>query len=171
MNKYFIHISRNFFIHFLIIFLSFIIQTSIIPNIPFITTSPNLLLIIVFTYGLLYGEEMGTIVGIICGFLFDLYFEEDFGIYILIYATLGYMNGLLNELFYGDNINFPMILSVVNSFLFNLYIYFIHFLLRGNFNFLYCFFNIIIPNIIFTLIATLIVYKYLYKFNMVNNNE
>ena len=165
-----INISRNLLSHVLIIFIAFVIQTSIIPSIPFIYATPNLLLIIVFTYGLLYGEEIGTIVGIVCGFIFDMYFDEDFGVYILIYASLGYANGLLNNLFYGNNINFPMILSIINSFIFNLFIFFIHFLIRGNYNFLYCFEYIMIPNIIFTLVATIIIYKYLYKFNMLRDD-
>lgn len=171
ISKNLIYISKNVISHLLIIFVSFIFQTSIIPSIPFISSTPNLLLIIVFTYGLLYGEEVGTVIGIICGAIFDMYFNEDFGVYILIYASLGYMNGILNSFFYDNNITLPMILSLINSFLFNLYIYFIHFLIRGNFNFLYCFLNIILPNMIFTLCATIIIYKYLYKFNMLRDDK
>ena len=69
ISKKLISLSKSFVAHFLIIFIAFVLQTSIIPSIPFIYATPNLLLIIVFTYGLLYGEEVGTIVGIVCGFI------------------------------------------------------------------------------------------------------
>lgn len=154
-----------FLFHSVVIFIAFIFQTSIFPLMPFFKSTPNFLLIIVFTYGLLYGETVGVFTGIFCGLLFDMYFDEPFGVYILIYASLGYLNGALNRSFYGDSISFPMILSIINSFVFNIYIYIVHFFVRGRFNILYCFFNVMMPNILFTLIATIFIYRFLYDKN------
>ena len=159
------------FTHIAILFVAFIMQTSIFPLITFLRSSPNLVLIIVFTYGLLYGENIGIIVGIVAGLLFDMYFDETFGVYVLIYSLIGYVNGSLNESFYGDSISLAMLLSIANCFVFNIYIYIIHFLLRGRFNFLYCLFNIMLPNILFTLIITIIVYKFLYDYNVIKKGN
>ena len=160
-----------FLSHLLIIFAAFILQTSIFPLMPFLKSTPNIILIIVFTYGLLYGESIGIITGIICGLLFDMYFDEVFGVYVLIYALIGYANGSLHSSFYGDSISLPMILSVVNSFVFNLYIYVIHFLTRGRFEIVYCLFQVIIPNVLFTLITTIIIYKFLYQHNVLEASK
>ena len=157
--------------HAFILFIAFILQTSIFPLITFLRSSPNLVLIIVFTYGLLYGENIGIIIGIAAGLLFDMYFDETFGVYVLIYSIIGYINGSLNSSFYGDSISLAMILCVANSFVYNMYIYIIHFLIRGRFNFVYCLFNIMLPNILFTLIINIIVYKFLYDFNVLKKDK
>lgn len=155
-------------IHVLIIFLAFFIQTSIFPLIPFFAASPNLLLIITFSYGLLYGEDIGIITGIFCGFLCDMYFNGDFGFYILIYSVIGFANGVLNESFFDNSITLPMILSLVNGFAYNAYIYVTHFLVRRKFDIPYYVLNIIIPSVLFTLIATVLIYKLLYKLNLIH---
>lgn len=155
--------AKKILSHVLLIFLAFFIQTSIFPLIPFFSCSPNLLLIITFSYGLLYGEDIGIATGVFCGFICDMYLNGEFGLYILIYSLLGYFNGTLRNSFFDDSISFPMMLSVVNGFAYNIYIYFSHFLIRKKFDILYYFFKIMIPNVLFTLIATVIIYKFLVK--------
>ena len=155
-------------VHIIIIFFAFFIQTSIFPLVPFFSSSPNLLLIITFSYGLLYGEDIGMITGIFCGLLCDMYFNGDFGFYILIYSVIGFANGTLNKSFFENTITLPMILSFVNGLGYNVYIYLTHFLIRKKFAISYYLFNIMIPNILFTLIATVLIYKLLYKLNLIH---
>lgn len=157
-------------IHILIIFFAFFLQTSIFPLLPFFSCSPNFLLIITFSYGLLYGEDVGIITGIFCGLLCDMYFNGDFGLYILIYSVLGFVNGVLKESFFEDSITLPMMLSLINGLVYNFYIYVTHFLIRRKFNIPYYFVNIIIPNVLFTLITTVLIYKLLYKLNLIHKN-
>ena len=158
-------------IHVLIIFLAFFLQTSVFPLIPFFTSSPNFLLIITFSYGLLYGEDIGIITGIFCGLLCDMYFSGDFGFYILIYSVIGFANGVLNDSFVDNSISLPMILSLVNGFGYNFYIYITHFLIRRKFDIPYYIFNVMIPNVLFTLIATVIIYRLLYHLNLLHQNR
>lgn len=155
-------------IHVLIIFFAFFIQTSIFPLIPFFACSPNLLLIITFSYGLLYGEDIGIITGLFCGFLCDMYFNGVFGLYILIYSVIGFMNGTLNSSFFEDTITLPMLLSLVNGLVYNIYIYITHFLIRKRFDLPFYFLNVMAPSILFTLIVTVLVYKSLYKLNLIH---
>lgn len=155
-------------IHILIIFFAFFIQTSIFPLIPFFACSPNLLLIITFSYGLLYGEDVGIITGLFCGFLCDMYFNGVFGLYILIYSLIGFANGTLNASFFENTITLPMLLSVVNGLTYNVYIYITHFLIRRRFDLPFYFFNVMTPSILFTLIVTVLIYKLLYKLNLLH---
>ena len=154
--------------HIIIVFIAFVLQVSIFPMIPFLKATPNFLLIIVFSYGLLYGENIGLITGLFCGLVFDLYFDTAFGIYTLIYSVIGYINGRLHYSFIEDSISLPMMLCLINSFAYNLYIYVMYFLIRGKFNFFYCFFNVMFPNILFTTIVTTILYKLFYQYNVKN---
>ena len=148
-------------IHILIIFFAFFMQTSVFPLIPFFSCSPNLLLIITFSYGLLYGEDIGIITGLFCGFLCDMYFNGVFGLYILIYSVIGFVNGTLNASFFEDTISLPMLLSVANGLAYNIYIYITHFLIRRKFNFSFYLSNVIAPSILCTLSTTVLIYKLL----------
>ena len=162
---------RKVIIHILIIFFAFFIQTSIFPLIPFFACSPNLLLIITFSYGLLYGEDIGIITGLFCGFLCDMYFNGVFGLYILIYSVIGFMNGTLNASFFEDTITLPMLLSLVNGLIYNIYIYITHFLIRKRFDLPFYFFNVMAPSILFTLIVTVLIYKSLYRLNLIHKGN
>ena len=154
-------------VHIIIIMFAFFIQTSIFPLIPFFNASPNLLLIITFSYGLLYGESIGLITGFFCGLLCDMYFSGVFGSFMLIYSLIGFGNGMLNTSFFEDSITTPMLLSLANGFIYNFYIYIVHFLVRQKFNLPYYFVNVMIPNVLFTLIVTVIVYKFIYRFHFI----
>lgn len=159
---------RKIIIHIVLIFLAFFLQTSVFPLIPFLTCSPNFLLIITFSYGLLYGESIGMITGVFCGLLCDMYFSGVFGFYILIYSLIGYGNGILRTSFFEDTITLPMILSIVNGFIYNFYIYITHFLIRKKFDIPYYIFKVMVPSVLFTLIVTVIIYKLLYRINVLN---
>ena len=159
------------FIHIVIIFFAFIIQTSIFSMIPIFKCSPNLLIIITFSYGLLYGENIGITTGLFCGFLCDIYYNGEFGLYTLIYSLIGYFNGSLNRLFYADSITFPMWLSAGNMFVYNLYIYFTQFFIRKRYDFLYYLWNLILPNILFTVITTVLIYRVIYYLVIVKRNK
>lgn len=155
-------------IHIALILLAFLIQTSILPLIPFFNSSPNLLLIITFSYGLLYGENIGLFTGFFCGLLCDMYYNGVFGLFILIYSLIGFGNGILKTSFVENSVTLPMLLSLVNGLIYNFYIYFTHFLIRKKFNVPYYAINIMIPSILFTLIVTVVLYKGLYKLNIIH---
>ena len=141
----------------------FVVQTAVLPLLPFFSSSPNLILILTFSYGLLYGEFTGMIVGLFVGAMLDFFYTGNFGYYALFYIVMGYLNGMLSKTFYEDNIIVPMVLAIINSLAYNLLVFLI-FLIRGRTDFMYYLFNIIVPNVIFTLIVTVIFYKVLYMF-------
>ncbi|MEG2733519.1 MAG: rod shape-determining protein MreD, partial [Clostridium sp.] len=61
---------------------------------------------------------------------------------------------------YEDYITLPLVLSIVNDLAYNMYIYIFRFLIRARLNFGYYFINIMIPEIIFTTVTTLVVYRF-----------
>ena len=64
-----------------------------------------------------------------------------------------------NVNYYEDYITLPLILSVVNGLWYSLYIYIFRFLIRGRLNLPYYFIKIMLPEIIFTAVTTLLVYR------------
>ena len=97
--------------------------------------------------------------GFLSGLLLDLFYSGPFGFYTLIYVYIGYFNGIFTKYYYEDYITLPLILSVLNGLLYSLYIYVFLFLIGGRLNLPYYFLKIMLPEIIFTAVTTLLVYR------------
>ena len=78
---------RRFVINIVLIIMAFAIQNCIFPFIPFLNVAPNLVLIILFTIGFIYGKKEGMLYGIIIGLLMDLFYTGVFGFFTLIYMA------------------------------------------------------------------------------------
>lgn len=139
--------------------LAFTVQNCIFPLVPYLSSAPNLLLILVFTFGFIYGKGTGMLYGLVAGILMDLFGGGPFGFYMLIYIYMGYINGICTKYYYEDYITLPLALCVINELAYNLYIYIFRFVLRNRLDFLYYAREIIIPEVIFTVVVTLFFYR------------
>ncbi len=149
-----------FLLQVVFIFVAFVLQTSILPIIPIFNCIPNLMLVLVSGYALIYGEQRGMILGVIAGLLLDSFHSENFGIFTLTYSLIGFTNGYFGRRVYEDNIIFRIYITALSELVFNLLIYFIIFVFRSNFNFIYYFFSIILPKMIFTCIFAVLFGRY-----------
>ncbi len=143
----------------LLMVLAFTIQTCIFPMIPFLSAAPNLLLILTFSFGFIHGSWAGMLYGLFAGLLSDLFYSGPFGFYMLIFVYIGYVNGICTKYYYEDYITLPLILCVVNELAYNLYMYVFRFLIRGKLNLFFYFREIMIPEIIFSVVTTLFIYR------------
>lgn len=146
-------------LNLVLILLAFTMQSCIFPHISFLSASPNLLLIMTFSVGFIYGNMAGMFCGFCSGILLDLFYSGPFGFFTLFYVWMGYMNGIFTKYYYEDYITLPLVLSFINDFAYNMYIYIFSFLIRNRLDFFYYFGNIMVPEIIFTVITTLLVYR------------
>lgn len=151
---------RKIAINTILLILAFTIQICVFPQIAFLSSAPNLLLILVFIYGFIEGKEAGMFYGLVAGLFLDLFYSGPFGFYTLFFINMGYLNGIFTKYYYEDYITLPLMLSIVNDLAYNLYIYVFRFLFRARLNFGHYFFKIIIPEIIFTTVTTLVVYRF-----------
>lgn len=152
-------------INLALMILAFTIQNCIFPLMPFFSAAPNLLLILTFSFGFMEGKRAGMLYGLVAGLLLDLFYSGPFGFYTLFYIYAGYTNGICTKYYYEDYITLPLILCVINELAYNLYIYIFRFLIRGRLNFLYYFRELMIPEIMFTVVTTLFVYRLLLYIN------
>ncbi|MEG1144821.1 MAG: rod shape-determining protein MreD [Clostridium sp.] len=151
---------RKILINIVLLIFAFTIQICVFPQISFLSASPNLLLILVFIYGFIEGKKAGIFYGLIAGLFMDLFYSGPFGFYTLFFINMGYLNGICTKYYYEDYITLPLVLSIVNDLAYNMYIYIFRFLIRARLNFGYYFINIMIPEIIFTTVTTLVVYRF-----------
>ena len=84
---------KRIVINVLLMILAFTIQNCIFPLIPFLAASPNLLLILTFSFGFIYGKVAGMYYGLFSGILLDLFYSGPFGFYTLLFINIGYFNG------------------------------------------------------------------------------
>lgn len=152
---------KRFLIAFGSVILCFVLQTTVFQWISFGGIVPNLLIILTASYGFMRGDKAGLLMGIVCGFLTDIFFGSFLGFNALLYMYVGYANGKFHQIFYPEDVKLPLVLILSSDLLYGLSYYCIMFLLRKRFDFSYYFFNIILPEAVYTIILTLLVYPLL----------
>lgn len=143
------------------VILCFLLQCTVFPHLAFGGIVPNLMIIVTASYGFMKGRKTGLLTGFFSGLLIDIFFGDILGFYALIYMYIGYLNGIFRKMFYPEDIKLPIALIVSSDCLCNLVIYILTFLLNGRFNFIYYFLNIIIPEMVYTIIITCVIYPFL----------
>ncbi len=156
---------RRAIVNILLILAAFTVQNCIFPLIPVLVSTPNLLLILTFSFAFMDGRRMGMVYGLLAGILLDLFYSGPFGFYTLLYVYVGYCNGSLTRYFYEDYVTIPLVLALVNELAYNLYVYVFRFLIRGRLDFLYYFRELMVPETIFTVVTTLFMYRLLLYIN------
>ena len=149
----------------LIIFVNFILQTTIFPLLAIRGIFPNTALIIVTSYALLRGSKEGAIVGGFTGLLMDIFFSKMIGFYTLLYLAVGLLFGRSQKNFYRENYLLPIIFCAISTVLFQAVLYITGFLFRGEGNLLYFLFSVLLPELVYMAIVTILVYRILFGIN------
>ena len=95
----------------------------------------------------------------------DLLYPGTLGFNALIYMWIGWACGYFFRIFYDDDIKTPLLLVFCGDFAYGLYCYILTFLLRGRIHFFFYLTRIIIPEAVYTLMMTLVLYGLLYRIN------
>ncbi|MCM1158942.1 MAG: rod shape-determining protein MreD [Bacteroidales bacterium] len=150
----------------IIIITCFLLQSTVFHFFELSGVVPNLLLIVTMSFGLMRGRKEGMLVGFFSGLLIDIFFGSVLGPYAFIYMTLGYGNGFFHRIYYVEDVLLPMLMITLNDFLYNVIIYIVYFLLRNKLHFPDYLMQIILPEMIYTILITLFFYKLLVKINL-----
>jgi len=137
---------------------SFILQITVCQYISFGNIAPNLLIFAVSSFGFLGGKTKGTITGFISGLLVDIFCGTVLGFHALLFMYIGFFNGNFKKLIYRDDLKLQVVLVACSDLVYNLVYYALRFLLRGRFNFLYYLLNIILPEVVYTVLLTIIIF-------------
>lgn len=161
--------KRNIALIFIIL-ISFVLQTTLFQYLNFGGISPNLLIIVTASYGFMYGRRYGMVTGFVCGLLMDIFYGDVLGFYALIYLYIGAANGLFHRIFYHNDITLPLVLISISDFAYSFVCYVLLFLLRGRFQFGFYLKNIIIPEIVYTILVTVFLYPLILLLNLTLDN-
>ena len=157
MNDFKKHLRRILIIA-LIIFVCYILQTSVFARYPLAGVTPNILICVVATYGFMKGRRYGILIGFSTGLLLDIYSGVLFGLYALVYMYIGLLNGLFKKQFFGDDLRLPMILIGTSDLIYGVLSYFVLFTIRSQKDFSFYFMNVIMPEVVYTLVVSIFDY-------------
>ena len=150
----------------LLIFFCFLLQSTLFQNIfAAAEIAPNFMVILTVSFGLMRGKREGMCVGVLGGILSDLFFGSALGFTALLYVIIGYCCGFCYRIFYDDDVKMPVILIAVSDIGYGIAMYAFQFLLRGRVDFLFYVRRVIIPEMIYTVVVTLVVYRLLLLLN------
>lgn len=149
----------------LIVIVCFLMQTTLFQKLSFASICPNLLIIVISSFGFMRGSREGMIIGFFSGLLVDIYFSDFLGFYALLHMYIGWANGFFKKHFFPDDIALPMVLISCSDLIYNLAIYFFRFLFRSRFSFGYYLIHIMIPEVVYTLLISIVVYFVILKLN------
>ncbi|WP_075719709.1 rod shape-determining protein MreD [Roseburia sp. 499] len=150
---------------FFIIVVCFLLQSTLFQALSFASITPNLLIVVVSSFGFMRGRKEGMWIGFFSGLLLDIFFGSVIGFYALIYMYIGYINGFFRKIFFPEDIKLPMILISASDFGYSMLVYLFLFFMRGKFRFGYYLIHIIIPELVYTILVTLILYFVILKIN------
>lgn len=148
-----------------VVLLCLILQCSLMPAISIASITPNLMIVLVVSFGLMRGKRSGMLLGFLCGLLTDLMLGPIVGFRAFIYMFIGYLCGYCYRIFYDDDVKMPVLLTAVGDLAYGILVYAAQFLLRGRVAFFFYLKRMILPEVIYTIILTLILYRLLLMLN------
>jgi rod shape-determining protein MreD len=156
---------RRFLFSVLLIIGSFVLQTTLFQALSFGGIVPNLMIVLTASYGFMRGKKAGLLTGFFSGLLCDIFFGPVIGLNALIYMYIGFLSGYAHRICYDDDIKVPVMLAGIGDLLYGLSVYALQFLLRGRLGLGTYLYRIILPEIFYTVILTLIVYRVFHYIN------
>lgn len=149
----------------IIIIVCYLLQCTVFQTLSFASISPNLLIVVTSAFGFMRGKKEGIWIGFFCGLCLDIFYGNTLGFYALLYMYVGFFNGFFRKLYYPEDIKLPMLLISGSDLLFNFAVYFFTFLFRGKLEFGFYLMNIILPELVYTMVVTIVLYMILLKVN------
>lgn len=150
---------------FILILAAFLFQTSIWGLLPFGQVKPNLLIALTVSFGFMHGKRSGMYIGFVSGLLIDIFYGEFFGFNALVYMYAGYLTGKLYKVFFDEDIRVPLLLTGAAELGYSIIHYIFILIFRARYNPLAYFRHIVMPELLLTLIVTLLFYRLFYYIN------
>lgn len=144
----------------LLVIINFTLQSTLFGFHNISSITPNLLMILTMSFGLMRGRKEGMLIGFFSGFLVDCFFSNILGPYMFIYMIIGYTNGFFHKNYVIEDVLLPLIISIVDDVIYNIYVYILFFLLKGRLDFGHYMMKIIFPEALCTVLFTVIIYKF-----------
>lgn len=132
---------------------------------------PNLFIIFILFIGLFGSKSMSIVYASSLGIILDLIFNQKVGVYLFSYVLIGVIGIILNKNFSKDSRITIMFMVFGTTTIFETISYLINYLLYSTNIEIINFIKILIVEIIYNIIITIILYKPIQKFGYYIENE
>lgn len=122
---------------------------------------PDLVLILVISYGLLRGAYHGASFGLLAGLFMDLLSGNVIGVGALVKMTAGFSAGLLEKAIFKDNLLVPALAAFLGTILFETFDLIMHLSFHANYHFVSAFVSIVFPQSLYNALLAPILYYFL----------
>ncbi len=143
----------------LIILAAFLLQSTLFAHLTFGSVRPNLLVAVCSSFAFIRGKREGMSIAVVCGFFADLFWGPILGFHMFMFTIIGYVCGSFRSLFYYDDLKLPLLFVALSEMFCGLFTYTFRFMLNGDFRFFSYLGKIILPETIYTVIVTLVIYQ------------
>ena len=153
---------RSIIISIIILF-NLILQSTLFQWFKIYDVVPNTSLIIVISFAIYSGRNRGAIIGFFVGILQDIIFGRIIGLGALIFMIIGYLVGLMDQKIFKDNLFVPLVLTALATILYEMVNFLLIFLLGYKIELLNIIKKMLIIEVIYNSIISIIVYYYVSK--------
>lgn len=153
----------------IILISNIILQSSILPFLSFFGYAPNTGLVLVVIIALRKGKYYGGFFGLALGLIQDILFGQVVGVNALILFFVGYLIGIIEDIFDIENIVIPVVFSGISTILYNFSYYTIMFFLSMDISREVMIKNVFSIEIIYNTIFALLIYKLFAKIFVIPN--
>ncbi len=153
---------KRFLYMTVLILACYLLQTTVFQKLALANIVPNLILIIVVAIGYMRGKIEAMFLGLFLGLLIDCQYGSLIGLNGFVYMLVGYLVGLCNKVYYRDDYTIPILLVGLSDLFYNFLIYVLTFLLRNRTNLPYYFIKIMLPELVYTVLVSILLYKFIH---------
>ncbi|MGL6015634.1 MAG: rod shape-determining protein MreD [Selenomonadaceae bacterium] len=132
---------------------AYVLQTAFLPLLNFNGIGMDLLLLVVVSFSLLKGQRFGILLGFMAGLLQDLASGTFFGMNTLSKMMIGYIFGLASQQVFKEKFFLPVIGAAMATGINYLVLALLMLLLGYRFNPLYNLENVLLPMLLYNVVA------------------
>lgn len=142
-----------------LIILFYLLQVTLGRSIRIGGVMPNFLIILPILFGFFNNRQEGMFTGFFAGLLYDLFFPGLMGFTSLIFVIVGYISGMLGDIYEQHSVIVPVIITAISTFAYEFLIYMGNFLLQNRLFAPFYITRIILPEVVYTVLIMIALYK------------
>ena len=148
----------------ILLVMTHILEMTLFKSIRIGGVAPDFMLMIIVSFALLRGSKEGALIGALAGLFYDVTFGMFIGQHTVAYILIGYVCGKFNKNFYRENFIMPFFCTLFSSLFMSCSSMFIY-VMRGKANLLFFLKALVIPEVIYTVTLSLVLYQLIYLIN------
>lgn len=147
-----------------ILVLAFLLQSVLGTYLSIGGVIPNILLVVVLAYGLLFGWQTGLAAGVLGGLLIDLNTGRFIGLHVLTLGLVGLVSGVVEEKVFKDNILLAPTAGFVASVVTQSVVWMTLWVFGWKFSAVETLRTTILPAALYDMVLAALVYNRIYKY-------